>query len=131
MDISEFLVDKCGVAAMEAKNEEIVTYHDPCHLKNSLNLTTQPRTLIQAAGERFEEMAEAGISCGCGGTFTIHHYEMSKRIGGRKAENIINSDAGTVATSCPACMMQMTDMLSRRNKGVKVKHVVELYADSL
>ena len=87
--------------------------------------------MIQAAGERFQEMTEAGTCCGCGGTFNVHHYEMSKKIGNRKADNIINSGASTVATSCPACMMQMTDMLSRRNKGVGVKHVVELYADSL
>ena len=76
-------------------------------------------------------MNEAGTCCGCGGSFNVAHYELSKKIGNRKADNIIASGAKTVATSCPACMMQMTDMLSRRDKGIKVKHVVELYADSL
>ena len=76
-------------------------------------------------------MNEAGTCCGCGGSFNVAHYELSKKIGSRKADNIIDSGAKTVATSCPACMMQMTDMLSRRDKGIAVKHVVELYADSL
>ena len=108
-----------------------ITYHDPCHLKNSLGVTRQPRTLIKAAGGNFKEMVGAGTCCGCGGTFTVYHHEMSKKIGNQKADNIIASDAKTVATGCPACMMQMTDMLSRRDKGIGVKHVVEIYADSL
>ena len=45
--------------------------------------------------------------------------------------NIIDSQAETVATSCPACMMQMTDMLSKAGASRKVRHVVELYADAL
>jgi hypothetical protein len=28
-------------------------------------------------------------------------------------------------------MMQMTDMLSRRHQGIRVRHVVELYAEGL
>ena len=76
-------------------------------------------------------MNEAGTCCGCGGSFNVAHYEMSKKIGNRKADNIVGSGAETVATSCPACMMQITDMLSRRDKGIEVRHVVELYAESL
>ena len=132
-DITEFLVDTCGIKEIEAMaaGGETVTYHDPCHLKNSLGITQQPRTLIKAAGGRFVEMNEAGTCCGCGGSFNVAHYEISKKIGNRKADNILASGAKTVATSCPACMMQMTDMLSRRNQGIRVRHVVELYADSL
>ena len=132
-DIAEFLVDRCGVdeIGVTPAGGQSVTYHDPCHLKNSLGITRQPRTLIRAAGSSFVEMNEAGTCCGCGGSFNVAHYELSKKIGNRKADNIVASGAGTVATGCPACMMQMTDMLSRRDKGIRVRHVVELYADSL
>ena len=132
MDITQFLVDHCGATALPAPTREGgVTYHDPCHLKNSLGVTEQPRTLIKAAGEKLTEMVGAGTCCGCGGTFTVHHHEMAKKIGNIKADNALATGAKTVATSCPACMMQLTDMLSRRNKGVAVKHVVELYAEEL
>jgi glycolate oxidase iron-sulfur subunit len=132
-DITQFLADLCPVSGREATGgtDDAVTYHDPCHLKNSLGITTQPRILIKATGRRFIEMNEAGTCCGCGGSFNVSHYELSKKIGNRKADNIVASGAKTVATSCPACMMQMTDMLSRRDKGIRVRHVVELYADSL
>ncbi len=131
MDISEFLVDRCGVAPNSVHQGPSVTYHDPCHLKNSLGITKQPRTLLRASNRVFTEMKDAGTCCGCGGTFTVYHYEMSKKIGTIKTDNIVASGAETVATSCPACMMQITDMLSRRHAGIKVRHVIELYAEHL
>jgi glycolate oxidase iron-sulfur subunit len=132
-DITEFLTDLCPVSKYEhaGEKDDAITYHDPCHLKNSLGITAQPRTLIKATGRTFVEMKDAGTCCGCGGSFNVAHYGLSKKIGNHKADNIIDSGAKTVATSCPACMMQITDMLSRRDKGIKVRHVVELYADSL
>ena len=128
MDISQFLVDILKVEPFDGGGQS-VTYHDPCHLKNGLGITAQPRTLIRAAGCDFKEMNEAGTCCGCGGSFNIAHYDLSKAIGVRKADNVVASGAQTVATSCPACMMQLTDMLSRKKAGVDVKHVIELYAD--
>ncbi|MCJ2165020.1 MULTISPECIES: (Fe-S)-binding protein [unclassified Pseudodesulfovibrio] len=131
MDISQFLVDILKVKPGEMTGGQPVTYHDPCHLKNSLGITAQPRTLIKAAGCDFKEMADAGTCCGCGGSFNIAHYDISKKIGSHKADNIMASGAKVAATSCPACMLQITDMLSQKEAGMGVKHVIELYADSL
>jgi glycolate oxidase iron-sulfur subunit len=131
MDISQFLVDILKVQPREIAGGRGVTYHDPCHLKNSLGITAQPRTLVKAAGCDLKEMVDAGTCCGCGGSFNIAHYELSKKIGSRKADNIIASKAKVAATSCPACMLQITDMLSQKGADMNVKHVIELYADSL
>ncbi|BCS87802.1 (Fe-S)-binding protein [Pseudodesulfovibrio sediminis] len=131
MDISQFLVDILKITPQEITGGKSVTYHDPCHLKNSLGVTAQPRTVIKAAGCDFKEMAEAGTCCGCGGSFNIAHYDMSKKIGGRKADNIMASGAQIAATSCPACMLQITDMLSQKEASMECKHVIELYADTL
>ena len=131
MDISQFLVDIIGVTPAAESSEGSVTYHDPCHLKNGLHVTAQPRAVIRAAGCHLTEMNEAGTCCGCGGSFNIAHYDLSRKIGERKADNVVASGAKTVATGCPACMMQLTDTLSHKHAGVAVKHVMELYADSL
>ena len=46
-------------------------------------------------------------------------------------DNIVASGAEVVATGCPACMMQLSDMLAHNGDSVTVKHTIEIYADSL
>ncbi len=140
MDVSQFLVDDIGIrpsAPEEGRgdgdgNAQIVTYHDPCHLKRSLGVASQPRTLIRAnPAYRFREMDEADRCCGCGGSFNLSHYDISAAIGMCKRENIARSGCAVVATSCPACMLQVSDMLSRAGDRIRVRHVMEIYAESL
>ena len=91
-----------------------VTYHDPCHLKKSLGVAAQPRALLQAnPAYILKEMPESDWCCGCGGSFNLQHYEISAAIGKRKRDNIATSGCRVVATGCPACMLQITDMLSQ------------------
>jgi len=135
MEVSQFLVDKVGVRQVDSKSDErrvSLTYHDPCHLKKSLGVASQPRILLQANPRyRFKEMVEADRCCGMGGSFNLQHYDISAAIGKRKRDNIVQSECEVVATSCPACMLQMTDMLSQAGDRVQVKHVIEVYAESL
>lgn len=137
MDISQFLVDVAGVkpaeiAPPDAGTRTAVTYHDPCHLKKSLGVSGQPRALLKAnAHYRFKEMAEADRCCGCGGSFNLQHYDISASIGRRKRDNIEKSGCSVVATSCPACMLQIADLLSQGGIKIQVKHAIEIYADSL
>jgi glycolate oxidase iron-sulfur subunit len=136
LDISQFLVDKVGVepAAVTcgAEGRTVVTYHDPCHLKKSLGVAAQPRALLKANPDYIlKEMAESDWCCGCGGSFNLQHYETSAAIGKRKQKNIARTQCQVVATGCPACMLQITDMLSQAGMRVKVKHAVEIYAESL
>ena len=49
-------------------------------------------------------MEGADTCCGSGGSFTLQHYDLSKRIGRRKRDTIVATGAKVVATSCPACM---------------------------
>jgi glycolate oxidase iron-sulfur subunit len=88
--------------------------------------------LLQAnSGYRFKEMFEADRCCGSGGSFSLQHYDISAAIGKRKRDNIVQSGCEVVATSCPACMLQLTDMLSQAGDRVQVKHAIEVYAESL
>ena len=133
MDITEFLADVLKVEALPASaSGKIVTYHDSCHLKKSLGVSAQPRAILKSLpGYRFVEMAEADRCCGSGGSFTLSHYDLSRDIGQRKRDNIAAVKPDAVAMACPACMMQVMDMLSQNGDATPVKHVVELYAENL
>ena len=109
-----------------------MTYHDSCHLKKSLGVVGQPRAVMAAnPAYKVVEMAEADRCCGCGGSFNLFHYDYSRKIGQRKRDNVVSSGAEVVAAGCPACMMQLEDVLSHNKDRVRVKHTVEIYAESL
>lgn len=135
MDISQFLVDVLHVEPAGQKTgmpSVSVTYHDPCHLQKSLGVSAQPREIIKANTNcTFVEMSAANTCCGNGGSFNLQNYDLSRSIGMKKRDNIIASGAQIVATSCPACMMQIRDVLSQNHDKIKVKHVIELYAEAL
>ncbi|MGB5156155.1 (Fe-S)-binding protein [Desulfobacterium sp. N47] len=134
IDINRFIVSKIGINTTKPENDsgKIITYHDPCHLNKSLGVSTEPRLMLKAnKNYRFMEMPEAGWCCGMGGSFNLQHYDISADIGKRKRNNIISSGCSVVATACPACMIQISDMLSKSNDRIEVKHTIEIYDESL
>ena len=133
MDISEFLVKRVNLGAPPAPsaNGRMVTFHDSCHLKKSLGVFSEPRELIRANSDyTLTEMAGADECCGMGGSFNLEHYGLSAGIGRLKRDAIAATGCTVVATGCPACMLQISDMLSRAGDRIAVKHPVEIYAES-
>ncbi len=126
VDISQFLADFTDTSSLfSSSSQTTVTYHDPCHLKKVLGIWQQPRQLLASiCGNNFKEMKNADSCCGFGGTFGIKHHQISEKIGIKKTKNIIDSEAKIVTTGCPACMIQLKDMLSRANQKIRVEHIV-------
>lgn len=136
IDINSLLVDvlkvRPGHRRVSPKDKVPLTYHEPCHLRLSLGVSTQPRTLLRMnPNYSLVEHREADHCCGCGGTFTLTHPDLSARIGQRKSSHIAESGAEVVATACPACVMQISDAMARQKQRIIVKHAIEIYADSL
>ena len=135
LDISQFLASKVGLkkgAVGDRDTAVDVTFHDPCHLKKSLGVAAEPRALINAnPAYRLKEMPEADWCCGLGGSFNLQHYKLSSNIGKLKRDYIKASGCSVVATGCPACMLQISDMMSRSADKIVVKHPVEIYRELL
>ena len=124
-DFSEFLA-KEGFQS-QAVNPVTVTYHDPCHLKWHQGIFSQPREILSAIeGVKYMEMEGADDCCGLGGAFSIAHRDISLAIQDKKMQNIKNSGAQIVVTSCPGCLIQLRDGVRRNNLPVKVMHISEL-----
>jgi Fe-S oxidoreductase len=114
-----------------------VTYHDPCNLSRMLDIVDEPRTAIQAASSNFQEMEESGrntLCCGAGGALW-----WKKETQGRthlvRAEQVIESGADTVVTSCNFCYGMMKQglgpMTPEGRADVVVKDVADIVADNL
>jgi len=134
-DIFVFLVEH-GFAEKLAElpkheNPIRVTYHDPCHLRNH-GITKEPRAILQALPQvEYIEMENAGTCCGLGGTYSVYHYDTSKKIGAKKAGFIAESGAELVATDCPGCMMQLQDSINHAKEKQRAVHILDLVAEVL
>ncbi len=104
-----------------------VTYHSSCHLR-AAGVTKEPRLVLSSLpGVNFVEMTDADRCAGGAGTYLIKDYATSQKIFERKARAITQTGASVVATSCPACMIQLKNGV----KGsVQVKHIAQLLHDS-
>jgi glycolate oxidase iron-sulfur subunit len=135
LDIHQLLVAKVGlkrISQIKNENPVRVTYHDPCHLKKALGVAAEPRAVLEAnPGYDLKEMPQPDACCGMGGSFNLQYYEISSEIGRQKRNNIKASGCDVVATGCPACMLQISDVLSRSKDRLAVRHPIEIYAEGL
>lgn len=130
-DISTFLTKIVDYRRPRGRVEGVVTYHDSCHLKKTMGVYNEPRAILQAIPRmEFREMAKPDACCGGGGSYSITHYSMAVEIGKRKSADIDATRADTVASGCPACMMQLLDLTARFGKGQKIVHYITLLAES-
>jgi len=126
-DINEFLVQDIDLKRPKQIVTETVTYHDPCHLARSMGVKKEPRELIQKIpGLKYVEMQDADTCCGFGGSFSLSFYELSQRINEGKLKTVADTEATTLATSCPGCMVHFRDGIAQHSMKQKVSHVVQI-----
>jgi FAD/FMN-containing dehydrogenase/Fe-S oxidoreductase len=122
--VTEFLVNELDLRLPESHGpEKTVTYHSSCHLR-AAGVTREPRKLLEKIpGSRFVEMRDSDRCAGGAGTYLVKDWDLSRRIFGRKEAAIRDSGTQVVATSCPACMIQLENGLRGE---IPVKHVIQL-----
>ncbi len=134
IDAAGFIVNQLGATEVfkGLSAPEKVTYHDSCHLKRGAGVWREPRELLTTSGRQLVEMDHADRCCGFGGSYSLtSHPDISKQILGDKVKDIENSGATCVAIDCPGCMLQLRGGLEKKEVDVRVKHTIELLAESL
>jgi glycolate oxidase iron-sulfur subunit len=127
-DLSEWLAQhRPPIATSHSAEDELVTYHDACHLAHAQRITKAPRDLVRAvAGSRFVDLPEADVCCGSAGTYNLTEPEMAERLQKRKIENILRTGASVVVTSNPGCILQIQAGLKRAGANqIEVLHLAD------
>jgi glycolate oxidase iron-sulfur subunit len=131
-DVTEFVVDvlKLGPEDFKLKKEfegKTATWHDPCHLVRYQNIKEQPRQILKSLkGLKYVEMPNADMCCGMGGSFSVYHYDLTKKIADKKMDGIKATGADIVVTACPGCMINLIDNVARSKMPQRVHHILEL-----
>lgn len=124
-DVSEFLVELGPVPPTRALPLKAV-YHDACHLCHAQQIRKQPRQLLEMIpGMKLLPLAETEICCGAAGSYNLTEPEMAERLGNRKVNNILATDAQAVFTGNVGCLLQIGRYLRPRHPDIWVAHPMD------
>ena len=74
-ELISFLADVRGMEAVDVEFQGRATYHDSCSGLRELGIKEQPRRLLTSVrGLQLNEMSDAEVCCGFGGTFSIKRH---------------------------------------------------------
>ncbi len=106
----------------EFKKHVKVTFHKPCHLKDD---TFFEKIISNCKNVEYVKMDDYDECCGFAGAFALKNINLSAQITKAKAQNIINSGADYVITTCPACILGLKQGLILSKSKVKVVGILE------
>ena len=108
-----------------------VTVHSFCQTTNVMGGGGSGQRLLERAGVRVRELAEAGVCCGFGGSTSIDHPALAREIAERKLENVRATGAPTLVTDNPGCLLHLRGAADVAHDRFVVRHVAEVLADAV
>lgn len=125
INIVDFIVQ--NAQGFEFSQKTTFTFHKPCHLED---LTFLKEFLSKAKNVEYIQMHEFDKCCGFSGEFAIKNIELSEMISAKKAQNAIDTSADYIITSCPACVLGLTQGMIERNEFKPALNFIEFLAQS-
>jgi len=120
----------------KSRNTQLVTFHDSCNNARSCGLFEEPRELLNLVCENFQEMhpnrAENYCCTGGGGAMSMSEYTPRRlKSGVVKADQLKETGAEVVVTSCHNCVDGLSDVIKHYELGMEVTQLVNLVANAL
>lgn len=131
-DIHEWLA-QTGVKAPASNStaEQVVTYHESCHLCHGQKIVNQPRQMLKAIpGVKLVELFESNWCCGSAGIYNLTQPEMAGELLERKMKHIRATKCEVVATGNPGCLLQIVNGAKKEGIPLRVAHPVTLLAEA-
>lgn len=112
-----------------------ITYHDPCDLGRSSGIYDEPRGIIKAIPQtefiELENSRENTKCCGGGGNVEAVNAQLSENIAKIKAQEIIETGADIVVSSCQQCVRTIAGALKKEKSKIKAMDIAELLIASI
>lgn len=130
-DIHEWLAHIKLRAPRSSQPQQVVTYHESCHLTHGQKVVSQPRELLRAIpGLKLIELPEANWCCGSAGIYNLTQPEMAGQLLDRKIKHIRSTGASVVATGNPGCLLQIITGAAQQGVNLRVVHPITLLAEA-
>ena len=109
-----------------------VAYHDACHLRHAQNVISEPRQVLAQVPELdVREIPEAGMCCGSAGIYNLVEPEAADQLGALKEKQCLSTEADTIVSSNPGCLLQIKSSLERSGRTLRTMHLVEIVDASI
>jgi Fe-S oxidoreductase len=118
-------------------NDKKITFHDPCYLGRCNDEYDAPRRVLESVPSFKVEMKRHksnALCCGAGGAQMFKEAEKGdKEIFIERTEEAVATGADIIATSCPFCMVMLTDGLKYKNKEDEIRNldIAEIIAETM
>ena len=119
------------------QNSQAIAFHDSCYLGRYSDLYQEPRFIINHISQKpvieLQRNKNHSFCCGAGGGRMWLEETIGQRINHIRTEEILQTEATTVATACPYCLTMFTDGLKDKEASDKVKamDIIELVEQAL
>lgn len=122
-DVTEFLAE-LGIIPPEHPLAIRAVYHDACHLCHAQQIREQPRQLLgMIKGLELVPLTESELCCGAAGSYNLQQPDMAERLGRRKADRILATQARAVFAANVGCLLQIGRYL--RDHNLWIAHPVD------
>jgi Fe-S oxidoreductase/nitrate reductase gamma subunit len=109
------------------RSEQRITFHDPCYLSRHNDIESEARSVLSAIGELVEmpRNGKQSFCCGAGGG-NYWGGEGGERINEVRSREALDTGAEKIATSCPFCLLMLTEGVSKHTAERRVFDIAEL-----
>jgi L-lactate dehydrogenase complex protein LldE len=139
-ELSEFLVEVCGVDDLGARFPHVVAMHQSCHGLRELGLgrmsermdppkpSAAERLLGRVRGLTLKKPSRPDECCGFGGTFAVSEPALSTRMGEDRVKDLAETGAEFMVAGDMSCLMHLDGIASRQRASCRAIHLAEILA---
>ncbi len=126
--LDEFRLD--GRLKISGKEEQRLTYHDPCQISRRGGVIDQPRNLIKLFSDNFVEMPDTGKMnwcCGAGGGVSSNERadELRLKVFQRKKDQLDEIKPDAIVSACSNCRIHLEDGLEEYHMDIPLISLTE------
>jgi Fe-S oxidoreductase len=127
---------KEGRLKITGKEEQRLTYHDPCQISRRGGVIDQPRNLINMFSDNFVEMPDTGKMnwcCGAGGGVSSNERadEIRLKVFQRKKDQLDEINPDAIISACSNCRIHLEDGLEEYHMDIPLMSLTETIAEHL
>ncbi|MEI8593425.1 (Fe-S)-binding protein [Photobacterium sp. Hal280] len=123
-ELTEFLVNVCRVQWQDAGGPTAVVMHTSCAARREMQVHVSAGQLLsQLKAVEVREQAYESECCGFGGSFSVHHPDISQAMVEDKTRQLCATAADHLISADWGCLLNINGALSYQGKSLQGRHL--------